>query len=81
MIFPVGMGQAAAKPRRPTIGVASIGGPALAFARWSHPTFCRSTSLGTRPFLCAELFTMTFGNCAEGCVNGGGYHGSQRLFV
>jgi hypothetical protein len=35
------VGQAAAKPRRPTIGRASIGGPALAFARWSDPTFHR----------------------------------------
>ena len=39
------VGQAAAKTRRPTIGGASIGGPALAFARWSHPTFCLCLSL------------------------------------
>ncbi len=32
------VGPAADKPRRPTIRRASIGGPALAFARWSHPT-------------------------------------------
>ena len=46
------VGQAAAKPRRPTIRRASIGGPALAFARWS--TFRRFTSLYTHCFKAAR---------------------------
>ena len=48
------VGQAAAKPRWPTISSASIGGPALAFARWSHPTFHRSINLSTHSYKAAR---------------------------
>ena len=48
------VGKAAAKPRRPAIGSASIGGPALAFARWCHPTFHRCISLFTHSFKAAR---------------------------
>ena len=43
MIFLVGWDKRQLSRAGPPLGMASTGGPALAFARQSHPTFCRST--------------------------------------
>ena len=45
MIFMVGWDKRQLSRAGPPFWRASIGGPALAFARWSHPAFCRFTNL------------------------------------